>query len=383
MPLKLRILQVNSSRSWGGMEMHLPLLCRGLGERGHQVFVVCHPEGRIFQELQKGSVPVFPLLMWGYINPVSVWRLAGLIHRKRIDIVHAHYSKDLWHLIPATRLSGKVPVILTKHLGSYILKRDPFHRWIYAHTAKIIANSEVIRHNVIRTCGVHPHRVTTVHYGLDLGRFDPTKIDRGEARRTLGVGDQTRLVGMVARFSPGKGHEDFLLAAKEVSRKLRNSLFLVVGEASLGEEEYERKIKDMALKLELGKRVIFAGFRQDIPQVMRALDLFVFPSHAEAFGLALIEAMAMETPVISTNCDGVLDIVEDGITGLQIPPGEPEKLAQAIIHLLDDEPKRRTLAQAGRKRIEERFSWEVMMNKIEAIYQEVLNGGETSEFDFA
>jgi len=116
-----------------------------------------------------------------------------------------------------------------------------------------------------------------------------------------------------------QGHEDLLQAAAAVRADHPQVRFLIVGEATAGEDAYARQIRALAESLQLGDGAIFAGFRRDVPDVMASCDIFAFPSHAESFGVVLIEAMAMELPVVSTNCDGVLDIVVDGKTGLEVP----------------------------------------------------------------
>jgi len=120
---------------------------------------------------------------------------------------------------------------------------------------------------------------------------------------------------MMARFSPGKGHEEFLFAAKELNKNFTNLKFLIVGEPSRGENDYAEAIKKLASDYKLSN-LIFTGFRSDTPEVLSAMDIFVFPSHAEAFGIALAEAMSMGKPSVCSNAEGVLDIAVDGVTSL-------------------------------------------------------------------
>jgi glycosyltransferase involved in cell wall biosynthesis len=178
-------------------------------------------------------------------------------------------------------------------------------------------------------------------------------------------------VGFVGRFSPGKGHEDLLHAVREVSNTHAMTL-LIVGEASYGEEAYEATIRQLVAALGLEQVVVFLGFRRDVEAVLDACDLFAFPSHAEAFGMALIEAMAMELPVVSTNCDGVLDIVVDGVTGTFVHPGSPEELAAGLRQIIDNPEAGRQMGRAGRRRVLELFDRRAHLERIEAIYAELL-----------
>jgi glycosyltransferase involved in cell wall biosynthesis len=235
-----------------------------------------------------------------------------------------------------------------------------------------MAISEVIHKNVLDTTPMTPDRVMTLHDAVDTDLFSLRQVDRNRARREFGFADDLIVIGLVGRFSPGKGHEELLEAATLLSKKYSNIHFLIVGEASQGEERYAQKIRTLSLSLGLEKVVTFSGYRKDIPGVMAALDIFAFPSHAESFGVVLIEAMAMERPVVSTNCDGVLDIVVDGQTGIYVHPRHATELATALARLINDAALREKMGKAGRRRVEELFDQRKQMNKIEEVYYELL-----------
>jgi glycosyltransferase involved in cell wall biosynthesis len=236
----------------------------------------------------------------------------------------------------------------------------------------VLAISEVIHKNVINTTPITADRVLTLHDSVDTDIFSLRRINRTSIRALLGLNEETVTIGFVGRFSPGKGHEELLAAAGILSKKFANIRFLVVGEASHGEERYEQKIRALARSLELEKTVTFLGYRTDIPELMAAFDIFAFPSHAESFGVVLIEAMAMERPVVSTNCDGVLDIVVDEETGLYVHPRNSAELAEGLARLTRDASLRERMGKAGRKRVERLFDQRTQMNKLEDLYFELL-----------
>jgi len=229
---------------------------------------------------------------------------------------------------------------------------------------RILAISEVIRRNVLETCPLSPEKVLRVHPGVDLSRFYPPNSKPED--------DNLLWIGMVGRLSEGKGHEDFLRAAYIVSQKFPQARFLIVGNESPGQKSYGERIKNLTKELLLQDSTYFVGFQEDIPKILASLDIFVFPSKAEAFGMALVEAMAMGLPVVAYYSDGVLDILEDRKDGISVAPGHPEKLAEAIIHLLSDEDLRRRLGKAARAKVEEQFNLENMVDKIESVYYDVL-----------
>jgi glycosyltransferase involved in cell wall biosynthesis len=345
--------------------------------RGHTVWLACPPSSRLATESAARAIPLLPLDVRGYAHPFLAARLARFLQQRRIQIIHAEHSRDLATVVASIRLSGtRYPLLLTKHVGSYIMKRDPFHRFTYAHLDRVIAISNVLRDNVIATTPMAPDRVIVVHNGVDTNLFSPSRIDRGRVRDQVGIPLDAPLIGFVGRFSPGKGHEELLHALALLRGSHPSIRCLVVGEASAGERAYEQGIRSLCRTLGLDDIVTFAGFRTDIPEVMASFDIFAFPSHAEAFGLVLIEAMAMERAVVSTNCDGVLDIVVEGVTGLFVAPGDSNALAGALARLLLNPELRDRMGKAGRERVLESFDASMQIERLEDVYAEVLQEGK-------
>ncbi len=367
------ILQTCFSRSWGGLEIQALEVTSQIGNRGYPVVLACSSSSRLASEAKARSLEVAEFSVSGYFHPATIWNLSRYIRSKAFRIIHCQHSRDLSIVVPAAGLSGVSPkIILSKRVGSYVSKRDPFHRYTYSRVSRVLAISEVIRRNVLETTPMAPGRVMTLHDAIDAGEYSPARGDGARIREGFGFTKKNIVAGFVGRFSPGKGHEELLRAAAEVVRERPLVRFLVAGEASAGEEAYEREIRTLCTSLGLDGVVTFAGFRRDIPDVMASFDILAFPSHAESFGVVLIEAMAMELPVVSTNCDGVLDIVVEGETGLYVPPRDSRALASALLRLIDDPDLRRRLGLAGRKRVLELFDRRNQIDRLENIYSEVL-----------
>jgi glycosyltransferase involved in cell wall biosynthesis len=372
------ILQTCFSRSWGGLEIQALEVTSQIGKRGYPVVLACSFASRLASEARARSLEVAEFSVSGYFHPAAIWNLSRYIRSKHFRIIHCQHSRDLSVVVPATDLSRISPkIILSKRVGSYVSKRDLFHRYTYSRVARVLAISEVIRRNVLETTPMAPARVMTLHDAIDAEEYSPAKGDGARVRDGFGFTKKNIVVGFVGRFSPGKGHEEFLRAASEVARARPLVRFLVAGEARAGEEAYEREIRTLCTSLGLDGTVTFAGFRRDIPDVMASFDILAFPSHAESFGVVLIEAMAMELPVVSTNCDGVLDIVVEGETGLYVPPRNSTELASALLRLIDDPDLRRRLGLAGRKRVLDLFDRRNQIDRLENIYAEVLSEPST------
>lgn len=366
-----RILQVCSSLAWGGTEMHVPLLSHELLDRGHDVHIVLHPDGAISEEVSRLNIPSTSIEIGRYVDPLSTYMLHQLIKRFRPHIIHLHLSRDLWQTVPASLLAGfKGPIVLTKHVGSYIMKKDPLHRWLYRRISRVITVSETLNRNVCETCPIPPEHVITVHPALDLARFDPVRYDRDKTREILNIPAGAYLIGTVGRVSPGKGYEDFLQAAQKLRARNKNKSlhFVVVGSASYGEEDYYENIIQLAQELELGESVTFTGFRRDIPALLNAMDVFIFPSRAEGFGATVIEAMAMGVPCVSTRSDGTLDTVVDRKTGLVFQGGDVEGLAGAVELFLRNDSLRNQIAKNGYRQVRDRFNLDAMIDRLEILY---------------
>jgi len=366
------ILTVCTSRAWGGMEMSLVQTSVRLRARGHVVVPLCGPDSPIEERLRaEGFSPeIFDL--WGKVHPRQAWRLSRLITHRRIDLVHCDWSRDLFTLVPALLAHRRVPLVLQKHVGVLAAKRLWVHYGLYRRVDRVIAISDVIRRNFQAMHPIDPAKVVTIHNGIDASRFRPDAAARARVRAELGFADDHLVVGIVGRVTPSKGHPEYLDMAARLAGDFPQARFLIVGEATRGEEDEGRAILDGIAASGLGERVTVTGFRRDVPDLLAGMDVFAFPSHNEAFGLALIEAMATGLPTVSSNCDGVLDIVVEGETGLMVPPRDGAKLAAAVATLLGDASLRRRLGQAGRARVLDCFTEDRMAAAMDRLYDEAL-----------
>lgn len=361
------------SKSWGGMEMFTLTAIKQLLSRNIQVELLCAKDSRIHIEARSIGIIIHPIKFSGAFNPYATIKVTSIIRRGNFDIVHTQASKDLWLLVPALKLLGsKIPLLLTKQVGSYIVKKDILHKWIYKRVTYAIAISNVIRQNLIDTCPIDSKYILLLHNGIDIRKFDPSRNDLKDVRNEFQIKPNEIIIGMMARFSPGKGHEDFLEAANILSKRYSHLKFLITGEASRGEGGYAESIKKLSNELNL-KNVIFTGYRPDTPDVLNSLDIFVFPSHNEALGIALIEAMAMAKPSVCSNSDGVLDIAIEGETSLLFETKDPEDLADKIDKLINSNQLCLKLGLGARNRVVNKFDLELLTNDIISIYERSIN----------
>lgn len=355
--------------------MHVADISRQLLARGHNSVILSSPESKLTEKARSTGLPVKALSFGGYFQPPAILKMAGYLRKNRFDLIHCHYGRDLWTLVPALKIAGKIPLILVKHIGTQKGKNDSFHRFLYGNVDFMVANSETIHRNILQTHPVDADHVTTIHLGIDAGRFYPNPEWRRSARAEFGITEDEFVIGITGRLQRWKGHYEFLQMVAELQKKYPHVKFLIIGGASYGEEKEAEEIRAESVRLGLDKRVTFTGFRDDVPRLLNGLDLFIFPSYAEAYGLALLEAMAVKLPVIASDGDGVLDIVRNNETGILVPARKSAPLIRAVENLIRDPEKRQRLRKAGYRHFMTHFTARQMTDKIEALYFNLLNKG--------
>jgi glycosyltransferase involved in cell wall biosynthesis len=251
-------------------------------------------------------------------------------------------------------------------------------RLIAATASTVIANSAYTARTVL---AVAPSaRVEVVHNPVDLARFDPERIDRVQARARLGApGARQLLLGVVAQLSPWKGQDTAIAALAQLCREGLDAQLLLIGSAKFvasatrfDNQAYVAGLHAQAVQAGVGERVSFLGEREDVPELMRALDVLLLPSAEEPFGRALIEAMALGVPVLATNVGGPTEIIEDGREGYLLAPGQPAAWAQAVRRIAERPDHGRELGAAGRRRVEQAFTTERHAAAVMDVYERVL-----------
>jgi glycosyltransferase involved in cell wall biosynthesis len=226
----------------------------------------------------------------------------------------------------------------------------------------VLVGSAQVWQDVRRYDGVPASRLTLMPYGIPLAELD-SGLSREEARERLGLPAGALVIGAVGRLEEQKGHAHLLAAAAAVRRELPELVVLLVGEGRR-QEDLQRQVRDLGLE----SSVRFLGTRRDLPEIFRALDLFVQPSLWEGLPLALLKAMGAGLPVVATRVSGSREAIVDGVNGCLVAPGDPEALARAILKLYRQPEARRRLGDAARRTVAERYSLEAMLKRLEELY---------------
>jgi len=298
----------------------------------------------------------------GQSAPV-VFRVWRALRRLRPDIVHTNTLKT--HLLggAAARFARRRLIWHLRDILPEGSARELLLRAARRFRPKVIAISEAVRRSVEGA----DVEVVVVYNGTDLSAFRPSP-NREALRAALGLQPDEIAISIVGRLTPWKGHRELLRAFAEVVREEPRTRLLVVGEVAFWEGTYETELRNLSEELGVGSRVDWLGFRADVPGILAASDIFALPSIDEPFGRAVVEAMAVELPVIGTRSGGVPEIVAEGETGLLVPPGDHRELAAALVRLVRDAELRRAMGRAGRMRATDLFDVERTARRVQEVY---------------
>lgn len=358
----MRILHVEAGRHYYGGARQVVHILEGLAARGVESSLAC-PRGSAIAVAAAPFARVVELPMGGDADVVLAWRLARLIRNARPDLVHLHSRRgaDTWGAL-AAKLAG-TPCVLSRRVD------NPEAPWVVAAKYRLVDHvitiSEGIR-QVLLEEGLAPGRVTCVRSAVAAGPY-LAEVDPASFRREFQLPPEALVAGIVAQLIPRKGHRYLLAALPALLAQFPALHVLLFGQGPL-----EGELRAICATPPLAGRVHLAGFRHDLPDWLGGLDLLVHPADMEGLGVSLLQAGAAAVPIIASRAGGLPEAVEDGVTGLLVPPGDIPALGAAMAHLLADPALRRRMGEAGRARILREFSVEAMVDGNLAVYREVL-----------
>ena len=336
------------------------------------------PEGSIETVVRGAGIEILrePALVRN-VAPFQDWRairgLARLFRARRYHIVHTHTSKAGFAGRLAAARTG-IPVVVHTPHGHVFDGYFPapltrafvrLERYAAARSDALIAlTSRGMQDHLDQRIG-RPEQWHVIFSGIDLSRSEAALAARADMRRALGVPDDGLLVGVVGRLEPVKGITYFVEAARLIADPVAEARFVVVGDGSLHRDLCAQAVP-------LGDRIVFLGLRDDAVHVMAAMDVLVLPSINEGMGRVLLEAGSVGVPVVATRVGGVPDVVQEGRTGLLVPPRDPAAIAEALGRLAGNREMRTRLGLEARRFIVPDFSMESMVRRIEALYERLI-----------
>jgi glycosyltransferase involved in cell wall biosynthesis len=364
-------LHVDTARSWRGGQNQVLLTVNGLREIGHRAALVAHPDGELRRRSQEG-LELVPLAPRAEMDFTAAWRFSRVIKRLDPDVVHAHDPHAVAMAAFALsidaaafrRSSRPAPPLVASRRVDFHLRGNSFSKWKHRQVDCYIAASEAIRQMLVAD-GVPKDRTVTVHEGIDVDHViaaEPVNV-----HEAFFLPHGAPVVGNVAALVGHKGQRYLIEAARLVVREIPDARFVILGEGEL-REPLEYQVREHHLE----KHVLLPGFRTDVLGCIKSFDLFVMSSVTEGLGTSLLDAMACRRPIVATSAGGIPEIVEDGASGLIVPPRDAASLAKAIVRALRDEPLRRRFGEAGFARVRERFTVERMVSETAAVYERLV-----------
>ena len=286
---KLHILEVCFSRSQGGLEMYMANISRFMAKRDHRIWTIASAGSYLQNKLSNSAIPFKPITpKRRYLDFRIANKIAEIIVKNRIDIIHAHQSADLSTLILAKKKAQRGKLVFTQQMESRRKKKDVFHRLVYRNVDGLVAITDRIKNQVSQNTMLFPNRLFRLYYGIDLEKFKPNLQRRETSRRRFGILPGEIAIGIVGRLEEGKGQHILLQAVGQLTNYLPKIKVIFIGAETVGQTGYLDYLKKSAEDLGISSRTIFTGFQEDVPSVSAALDIVVLATRKETFGLSLI-----------------------------------------------------------------------------------------------
>jgi glycosyltransferase involved in cell wall biosynthesis len=371
MPKKIKLLELLTNFHIGGTERQVANLALGIDASHFDLHLAClRHSGELLAELEPLRVPRPEFPIGRIYSPKTLWqgiRLARYVRANLIQIVHSYGFYPNVFTVPVAWLAGAEIVIASIRDTGDLL--TPIQRRLQKLVCRladcVLVNAEAIRESLLAQ-GYDPSKIVVIRNGITLSKFG-AKGRSAILRRELGLPLSARLVAVFSRLNRMKGVEFFLDAAIVLAGRFPDVCFLVVGDGGI-----KKELEEQACRLGLGQRIVFTGFRSDVPELLSEVAISVLPSLSEGTSNTLLESMAAGIPVIATRVGGNPEVIEDGVSGLLVTPRDSAALAGAMGRLLDDGDLALRLGQAGMQRVSELFSIDGSVHQTEHLYQRLV-----------
>jgi len=365
----MKILHINTERTWRGGEQQTLNLLVGLKTRRVASDLVCQPDSPMQERADGAGVNVIPIAMHGEIDLAAALRIRKLIKQFNYDIIHCHTSHA--HSLAFLASVGTGSIRLVTRRVDFSIFRHSFLKLSgikYRYMADYyIAISHKIK-EVLVSDGLAGNRIFVAHSGIDSQRF--MTADGGRLRAEFNIAENQPVIINVAHLAGHKGQIHLVRAIPQVLAKLPDARFFIVGKGELMAE-----LKAAAAAQGLKDELVFTGFRDDVADFYQIADLYVMSSVQEGLGTAVLDALALAKPVVATNCGGLPEIIQDGRTGRLVAPADPAALANGIIDMLGRAEAAQSMARQGQAMVQKSFSIDAMVENNLKIYHKVSANG--------
>lgn len=360
--MKPNLLFINPITIYGGGEVWMITAMKEFIRKGYNVTLVCKNDAAIIHHSIEAGIETIPINISGDLNPATLFKLYNIFRKKSINVVIANTGKDLRLSGIASLILKKIKVISRQGID-YPIKNNLRYKIAYNCLAdKIVANSEATKSTMLKSAPwLKPERIKVIYNGIDPAIYKSENLK--DLRNDFGFAKDNFVIGFVGRLSVQKGVQYALEAFKSVNEKHPNVRLLICGDGEL-----RSYVKKFISENKLESKIHLAGFRNDIPNIMKTIDVLLTPSLWEGFGIVLIEAMASGKPCIATDTSSIPEIVEDGANGFLVPPKDSQSISELLIKLISDPQLVRQMGQAGIEIVNKNFTIRKMIEEYESIF---------------
>lgn len=352
---RITVLHTEASLGFGGQERRILRELEGYDPARFRGMLLCQPGSKLGRVTEERKIPTIWLKMRSFYDPVAFVKVIKLLKRERVDIIHAHSSRDAWLAGMAGKWLG-IPVFRTRHLLTRI--GGPF---VYSRlTDRVITVSEEVRQYLISQ-GVPGEQIISIPTGINLRRFDPARTDLVDMRQRFNIPHETFVIGIIAVLRRAKGHRFLLQAVKQLAPEFPQLKLLIAGTGP-----QEQNIRNLIKELGIEQQVLLLGHQDDIPSLLKMFDVFVLPAQEEALGTALIEATAMGVPAIATRIGGIPEVL--GEAGLLFESEDVEALTNHLRTLIRSPEVAARMRIQGAARARELYDEYLMIRRTEELY---------------
>lgn len=371
------ILHVCLSRGWGGLEQYPLSLAPFFIEQDVSVHYWALEDSRFAQAASEKSLSLMTFKSRMCVL-FKILYLSRWLRNKNIQIVHFHKSTDLRLALLIGWVLPNIRLVFTEHMNAKKDKKSPYHRLVYGRLDQVISISDFTLDNNRRALPVTSDKICRLYSGVDLQRFHPslTLAERNQIRQSLGLSPDTVALCLPGRLSPGKGHEVFVEAIAVLNRSADLSrpvhAFVIGGLTSAegADESFVTQLKQKVLDFGLSEKLTFTGYTSEIQLFLQAMDIVCIPSRLEAFGLAVVEAMALGVPVVGSNSGAIPEILgRGGEYGLLATPDDAESFAACFERLIENDGFRETIGKQALQQVHRNFDLRRHVERLLEIYR--------------
>lgn len=372
---RFKTIHVNTEPTWRGGEQQALYLIKGLAGQGHIAHLICQPGSAFYHQATQEHITTFPIRMRGEFDVIAAIKIAKRIRKGGYDLIHSHTSHAHSQVFGASLFIRNSPIkIVTRRVDFSIFRHNFFGLNLLKYKQgvdHIIAISHKVR-DILTKDGVPSDDISVAHSGVDLGRFQDLNGDY--LRREFSISPGSPILGNVAFLVGHKGQEYLIKAISYITSKYPDVHLFIVGTGHL-----EKKLKSLVQTLELSRNITFTGFRKDVGAFLHLFDILLVSSVEEGLNTTILDALALEVPVVATNTGGIPEVIRNGETGILVPPADPKALASGIIRMLSNPAQAKEMARRGRRKVMEQFSSKAMVEKNIAVYKKMIAQREDND----